>query len=88
MGFLWLAVSLGVNLPHPYPIHSGLAGTPDAWAEGPGMWVLVVVRRANRLLGLVNTCMLLTYSAVIPLAEAWGLPRMVKRKLREEGLLT
>ncbi|MEX2530528.1 MAG: hypothetical protein WD960_07135 [Gemmatimonadota bacterium] len=164
LGFLWLAISLGASLPYRYPIHFGLTGTPDAWAEGPGMWVLlvaicaisvgqlhlfqrflvvdpdssflnmphkklfmklprqrrlVVVRRANRLLGLVNTGMLLTYSAVllliwssarnpggtgaqvanflfltvvvgvvvIPLVEAWGLSRMVKRKLREEGLL-
>lgn len=165
MGFLWLAVALGADLPHRYPIHFGLTGTPDAWAQGPSMWVLlvavcaisigqlhflqrflvvnpdgrflniphkklflelprqrrlVVVRRVNRLLGLVNSCMILTYSAVllliwssahnptgvgakvanfvflavlagvvvIPLVEAWGLSRMVKRKLREEGLLT
>lgn len=78
-----------------------------------------VIRRANRLLGLCNTGMLLIFTGILfltwfaaenpyspatlvahnsvllvvtlmvvfPLAEAWGLSRMVKRKLREEGLL-
>jgi uncharacterized membrane protein len=163
-GYLMLALLLWLDMPERYPVHMDISGNPNRWAEGPGMWILLVaitaisfgkthlfqrflfndpdsglinvphkarfrklptarkvpvVRRANRMLGLVNTGMLLIFIAVlfaiyhtahnpgswatvvanrslqgllvlvlvVPLAEAVALSRMVRRKLREEGLL-
>jgi hypothetical protein len=163
-GYLGLAILLWIDMPERYPVHMSLSGSPNRWAEGPGMWILLVaittisfgkahlfqrflfsdpdsalinvphkalfqklpterkvpvVRRVNRMLGLVNTGMLLIFIAVlfaiyhtahhpgswaaavanrslqgllvlvlmVPLAEAMALSRMIRRKLREEGLL-
>jgi len=164
VGYLGLAILLWMDMPERYPVHMSLSGSPNRWAEGPGMWILLVaittisfgkthlfqrflfndpdsalinvphkarfqrlpterkvpvIRRVNRMLGLVNTGMLLTFIAllfviyhtshnpeswatamanrslqgilvlvlVVPLAEVVALSRMIRRKLREEGLL-
>lgn len=105
-----LSVVLWQGMPERYPIHFGLSGEPDGWAEGPGMWVLLmaictlsfgkahlaqrfllndpdsallnvpwkdrfqrlprerkvqVMRRLNRMLGLLNTGLLLIFLAVM-----------------------
>ncbi len=162
--FLVLSVVLRQGMPERYPVRFDAGMEPTRWAEGPGMWILLValcsfsfgkgylfqrwvltdpdtqllnvphkqlfhrlprerripvVRRAHRLLGLCNVglvllfilILLLTYHGsrhpdgvafavarwsfwivvasmtLVPLAEAWALSRMVKRKLVEEGLL-
>jgi uncharacterized membrane protein len=104
--FIGLAIFLWPSMPDRYPVHFGVSGDPTRWAEGPGMWILLVavctisfakahlfqhflfmdpnstllnvpykqlfqklpterkipvVRRVNRLLGLVNTGMLLLF---------------------------
>lgn len=43
IGFLILAAVLWQGMPARYPIHFGLSGEPDRWAEGAGMWVMIVV---------------------------------------------
>lgn len=108
--FLVLAGALWRGMPDRYPVHFDLFGTPTRWAEGPGMWVLLValaslsfgkmhlfqrfllvdpdssllnlpesqrfqrlpqerkipvVRRANRMLGLLNTGLLLIYALIL-----------------------
>lgn len=162
-GFLILAVLLWMGMPERYPVHMDLSGDPNRWAEGPGMWILLVaiatisfvkshlfqrylfsdpdsflinvphkarfqelpterkvpvIRRANRMLGLVNTGMLLIFICILFLIyhtahnpesraaaianrslqglivlilgvlafETLALSRMIRRKLREEGL--
>jgi uncharacterized membrane protein len=161
--YLILAVLLWLDMPERYPVHMDLSGSPNRWAEGPGMWVLLVaittisfikshlfqrylfddpdsflinvphkarfkelpterkvpvIRRANRMLGLVNTGMLLIFICILLVIhhtahnpESWAtaianrslqglvvlvlavllfetlaMSRMIRRKLREEGL--
>ena len=43
LGFLVLAAVLWQGMPARYPVHFGLSGEPDRWAEGAGMWVMIVV---------------------------------------------
>lgn len=41
-GFLVLSVLLWMDMPESYPVHLGIDGSPSRWAEGPGMWILLV----------------------------------------------
>jgi uncharacterized membrane protein len=43
LGFIALAIYLGMTLPDRYPVHFGLSGEPTRWEDrGPGMWILLV----------------------------------------------
>lgn len=109
LGVLGLSAALWRGMPQPYPVHFGWSGEPDAWATGPGMWILlvaictisflhlhllqrflvvdvdspllnvpwrdrfrrlpaerraVVLRRMNRLLGMVNTVVLVLFAVI------------------------
>jgi uncharacterized membrane protein len=41
--FVSLAVVLWFDMPERYPVHFDLSGKADAWGEGPGLWILLVV---------------------------------------------
>jgi len=41
--FLVLAVVLWQGIPERYPVHFGLSSEPGRWAEGPDMWVMIVL---------------------------------------------
>jgi len=110
VGFLASSILLWLDMPERYPVRLGLGGTPIRWAEGPGMWILLVsiaalsfgkvhlfqrflvndpdstllnvpykklfrqlprerkipvLRRTNRMLGLINMGMILMYIALL-----------------------
>jgi len=110
LGFLALSVLLWLDMPERYPVRLGVGGNPTQWAEGPGMWILLVsvaalsfgkahlfqrflvndpdstlinvpykklfhqlprerkipvLRRTNRMLGLINTGMILMFIALL-----------------------
>ncbi len=109
-GFLVLAGALWRGMPERYPHRFDLSGEPTQWAEGPGMWILLVclaslsfgklhlfqrfvvvdpdspllnlpererfqrlprerripvIRRVNRMLGLMNTGSLVLFSLIL-----------------------
>lgn len=109
--FLLVAVVLGLHLPEQYPAHFNAAGQPTRYAEGPGMWILLVT---FCVIAFGQGYLFQRYLVTIPPAPYLNVPYkklfhrlpvdrqipvlrranrllvlrgMIKRKLREEGLL-